>query len=260
MKLKQLDHASYHNVRTLFDKDYPNLAFVYGIIEGSLPGEVWVDQHEKPSVCLITSRSPYCFISGLLNPTIFAEFYNILKTKDNVKLVCEEQSHENLINFSSYGFQSVARVQYRFRDINSQAVKSYENNTRYVLCPITEKSILDSCLWKNLVVSIFGSSNNYLEKGAGFVLQDPKDQQVASESHGVIGGDLIEIGTITHHDHQSRGLSTIVCNELIRSAIKKGLHPIWTCDQANTPSNRVAQHQGMDEVKPYTFYCLSNKK
>lgn len=252
MKIKELSQENFSNVLELFDKDYPNLAFVYGIVDRILPGKIWVDNEGMPNVCLIMSNVPYCFIAGNLNKEIFEEFYNVLKEKELVKLVCES----NQIDFSQYGFMLIPRLQYRYK---LQEANIYENTSNYSLEEINSQETLNKCTWGAFIAAIYGNASNYLNSSMGFILWDPVKKQVASEAHAIIGKNLIEIGTITHENYRGQGLSTIVCNQVIRLGIKKGLHPIWTCDQSNVSSNKIAQHQGMDEVTSYIFHTLQKK-
>lgn len=108
------------------------------------------------------------------------------------------------------------------------------------------------------MTEIYGNKNNYLKSSIGFILWDAVKKQVASETHGVISRDLIEIGTITHEDYRNQGLSTIVCNHLLQVALKRKLRPVWTCDKTNLASNKVAQHLHMNDVKEYIFHFLSS--
>lgn len=243
----------------MFNPNYPNLAFVQGIIDGILPGQIWVDSEYFPSVCLIVSNITYCFIGGRFNEKIFVEFLNLLREKDTVKLVCETSLHDKQIDFIKYGFQSIPRRQYRYKnDIYTK--KSYFKRSGYILEEIKDEKTFNNCIWESFLTQIYGNKNNYLKYSKGFILWDTVKNRVASEAHGIISRNLIEIGTITHEDYRNQGLSTIVCNQLIQTAIKKRLHPIWTCDEANLASNKVAQHLGMNDVKHYVFYYLKRSK
>lgn len=257
MKIEKLSPENYSKVLTLFNPEYPNLAFAFGIIDGILPGQIWVDSENSPSVCLIISNIDYCFISGNLDEGIFVEFLGLLKDKATVKLVCEPNSHDNQINFSKYEFKLVPRVQYRYK-MKISEMELYPNNSKYILKKINDHETFKKCIWESFLTKIYGEKNNYLKFSMGFILWDAIKNQVASEAHGVISKGLIEVGTITHEDYRNQGLSTIVCNQLICAAIKKGLYPIWTCDEANIASNKVAQHQGMDDIKDYTFQTLTS--
>lgn len=103
MKITELSQEKYFNIRNFFNADYPNLAFIFAVIEKSIPGRVFVDTEDNPSVCLIIcSGTPYCFIGGELNREIFTYFLPLLKEKGLVKLVCPPNNDQ--INLIDFGF------------------------------------------------------------------------------------------------------------------------------------------------------------
>lgn len=94
---------------------------------------------------------------------------------------------------------------------------------------------------------MFGSIENYFKNGIGFIFWDDTNQIVASESHGLPSKEYIEVGTITNENYRGQQLSTILCNHLIRYAIGRCLKPVWSCDEENFISWKVAEKQGMDD-------------
>ena len=184
---------------------------------------------------------------------VFLHFFRLLEQKSLVKLVCPPSTHNNLFTFEDFGFVPVARLQYRYKSI--QPIPDYINNTEYQLLPVTKKNI-HLCNWYALFISICGDMENYHKSCIGLILWDKDNERVASEAHGVVANDLVEIGTTTHEAYRGKKLSTIVCNRLIQDSIKQGLHPIWTCDESNMASRKVAEHQCMNHKTAYTFYTL----
>lgn len=248
--MKQLSENKYENARKLFHKNYPNLPEIFAVIEHLIPGQIWVNNEDEPTFCLVITNSPYCFIQGEINEEIFEECFKLLKKKPMVKLVVEPNPQLDLAKF---GFLSVSRRQYRYRDIHSK-IPQYENNSSYLIKKIEDIETFNLCLWKPLMTSIFGSAENYLKHGIGFILWDSNNKIIASESHGIPSKELVEVGTVTHENYRNQKLSTILCNHLIRHAIEKKLKPVWSCDDANFISWKVAEKQGMDELIKYTFY------
>lgn len=254
--MKQLHPDQYENVRPLFHVNYPNLPMIYGIIECLIPGQIWVDKENEPSVCLVMTGATYCFIAGNLNAEIFQDFLQLLKQKELVKLAFETDAP---LEPSTFGFIPVARRQYRYKNIQSK-LPMYENDSGYILKKIEDEETFDLCIWKPLIISIFGDTENYLKNGMGFILWDAQKGVVASEAHGILSNKYVEVGTVTHEDYRGRKLSTILCNHLIHYAIKKDLQPVWSCDEANLISWKVAEKQGMDELIKYTFHTLNQSK
>lgn len=41
--MKPLSKDQYHSIQRFYSDNYPNRAFIDGVIEGILPGKIWVD-------------------------------------------------------------------------------------------------------------------------------------------------------------------------------------------------------------------------
>lgn len=255
MKIIKLPKAEFNKVRHLFEANYPNLAFVYAVIEDKMPGEIWVNDADgdNPKACLIISHGPYCFMAGKLDKELFKEFANLLAAKPDMKLVCPDSTRESNVELTD--FNTIPRLQYHLK--NTASIPHYENNTPYELKSAHEdREIFATCNWAAMLITMYGSLEYYLQNNMSLFLYDPERRCVASEAHCVTATGITEIGTKTHDEYQGKGLSTIICNELIRRMINRGFHPIWTCDAANVASRKVAEHQGMTEDMHYTFYTL----
>lgn len=255
MNIKKLPINEYEKVRHLFHESDTNLAAAYGVIEGLTPGQIWVDNTSNPTVCLIICNDPYCLIAGNLSEHIFEDFFILLKQKQNVKLICDPRNNIDKLNFQDFGFTVIPRREYRYKNI-SLGIPIYENKTGYTLKQIKDERTFNLCIWKQLMLDIYGDVKTYIKNGAGFVLLDDEKQIVVSEAHGICSKQFIEIGTITHENYRGKNLSTIVCNHLIYYAIAQGLNPVWSCNEDNVASWKVAAHQGMDVIKEYNFYLL----
>lgn len=255
MRVTELPQEKYLTVRNLFGTDYPNLPFVCSVIENRIPGKVLVDDVSHLNACLVTTTGPFCFIAGQLSNEIFVKFLPFLKEKPSTKLVCPVSSVNGLLELADFGFEAIPRLQYQYK--STAQIPYYENNSEYELMSPQEKTI-SACNRFSLMNSFYGSAENYLKQGSCLILYDVKKKRVASEAHGIVAKDIVEIGTMTHEDYRCQRLSTIVCNKLIHDCISKGLHPIWTCDKTNLASRKVAEHQGMDIKMEYTFYTLKH--
>lgn len=250
--MQQLSKNEFGLVHKLFNKDYPNLPMVLGVIERLIPGQIIVDNKNHPTMCMIMSGAPYCFIKGRVDEERFIACLKLLEQKPIVKLVFDPSPAFDLLK---YGFLTTPRRQYSYKNTNKLPV--HENTSRYIIKKIDNEKLFDTCLWKSVVVDMFGSFNNYLKHGMGFIFWDDDNNMNASEVHGVPSNEYIEIGTITNEKYRGQQLSTILSNHIIRYAIKKNLKPMWTCDEENFISWKVAERQGFDELTRYTFYTWS---
>lgn len=250
MNIKKLSPKQYEVVRHLFHKDDANLPAAFGVIEGLIPGQIWVDDCVCPTVCLIICEDPYCLIGGSIDINIFQEFFILLKSKKHVRLYCNEKTQ---IDFSTFGFSSIRRREYKYQG-HKPNIPIYKNNTPYILKKIDNESTFDLCIWKTLMLEIYNTKENYLKNAIGFVLWDKVKQLVVSEIHGICSKQYTEIAAVTRENYRGQHLATILCNHFIHYVMKKGLQPIWSCDEQNIASWKVAERQQMKQVNGYKFY------
>jgi len=256
MNIRKLTPGDYELVRFLFAETYPNLPFIFSIIEGKMPGQVWVNDNKIPQVCLIITEFSCCYISGKLDRKIFLDFFNLIREHKNIKLVCEPSSHDGQVDLLQFALLPVTWVQFEYEN-SSIPVPFHSNTSEFSLIKITNKELFDKSIWKSLITAIYGNFSNYSKYGVSYILWDEENNQVVSEAHGIASKNLIEIGTITHEKYQGRKLSTIVCNHLIHASLKKGLSPIWACEYSNIASRSVARNQGMSKETVFTFHTIS---
>jgi len=253
--MKLLPKNKYHLVRSLFHDNYPNLPLVYSVIEQVRPGEIWVDNENNPKHCLILNNTVYCFLAGEIDKKYFLDYLDLIKQKPFVKLAIETSYP---LDLTSFGFSPVLRRQYRYK--NMHTVPFFENNSGYLLKKINGPEIFNLCTWKNFMEDFYGGASNYFKYGMGFVLWDPLHEVLVSECHGIRSQGFVELGTITHEQYRNKNLSTILCNHFIDYAIRENLQPIWTCDEANISSWKVAEKLGMDDLTKYVFYTQDFSK
>lgn len=103
------------------------------------------------------------------------------------------------------------------------------------------------------MIGLYGSSENFLKHGLGYVLWDNEQQLIVCESYGIHTQKWMELGSITRENYRGQGLSTILCNHIIRKSIEMGLMPVWTCEIANIASCKIAENNGMNEIIEYSF-------
>lgn len=253
MKIKKLPQQNYERVRHLFHDAYPNLPTAYGVIEGFIPAQIWVDDEMNPNACIIICEDPYCIVAGEIDKNIFQDFLIPLKSKKSIKMQCEPSAHYKNFDLSEFGFTPILRREYKYKS-NSLNIPKFANETGFIIKKIENEQIFDLCLWKSIMLDIYGSASNYLQNTMGYLLWDANQELVVSEAHGIRSKEWIEIATVTHEKYRGKKLSTIVCNHLIHEGIKQGLRPVWSSDENNIASWKAAEHQGMDVMTQYIFY------
>lgn len=237
--LIELGASEYPRARPLFPPSYPNLAFVDAVLERRIPGRVWAQPGEQgPAACLVATGFPLCFAAGAVTPEMFDEMRARLEDRPPVKLV-----HPPALAAVAPGRGFVAAERLQF----GEALRQGERRQACVPAGFELRRI-DAELfprlgWKDAVLAIFGSAENYLDNGYGFCLLHAG--RLVAEAHGVVGGERVELGTHTHEEYRQKGLATIVCAAVARHGAERGLGVVATCDAEKAASVGVAQSIGL---------------
>nr|WP_305987336.1 GNAT family N-acetyltransferase [Pseudomonas sp. Q1] len=235
-------------VRKLFADDYPNLPFVHGVIEGLLPGEVFVDDAFEPGNCMVVSAASYAFAAGVFSTQQIQSCLDLLRGKAEIKFVLPALSPHQANRF---GLEPTPRRQYAYSTATSVEVN---NTSGYLVRPLDSEALFKDCIWFDFMSGIFGGTEHFLKRGYGWVLWDAAAGVIASEAYGIASKQFVEIGTVTHPAYRGKGLSTMLCSLLMRHLSGLGLQPIWSCDESNPASWSVAEKLGMHNQLSYNFY------
>ncbi len=236
--LKELSPPAYLSIDRLFGKSHPNLAFVRAVLEQRIPGRVFADfgSAGDPATALVTTGSPFCFLSGPLSPALLGEVDGIIGDRSPVRLV-----HSNWVleepaeDFHRFGFKRAERIQLSIPGVQAGDYRVHDRVPDGFTLKRVNAEIFNRLNWRDPVLDIFGTMENYLSRGYGFCILS--DGIVAAESHGVIGGGLVELGSITHPEYRRRGFSSITMSESIRHGARMGLAPVTSMDVENEPSS-----------------------
>ncbi len=246
--MKKMSSFHYERVRTLFTDNYPNIPFVHGIIEERLPGEVFVDNVVEPGSCMLVTAGAYVFTAGISSPRKLQPCLDLLRDKADIKLVLPELSPQQV---KPFGLAPTPRRQYAYSTAQSSDVS---NTSGYQIRPLVSEALFKECIWFDFMSGIFGGTEYFLSRGFGWVFWDAAAGVIASEAYGIASKQFVEIGTVTHPAYRGKGLSTLLCNHLMRHLCGLGLQPIWSCDESNPASWSVAEKLGMDSLLHYNFY------
>ncbi|WUH98350.1 GNAT family N-acetyltransferase [Spirillospora sp. NBC_00431] len=247
--LRTVKPSRYATLASLFGPSYPNLAFVHAAFEGNIPAQVWAQQDGDDSVCLVTTRSHFCFVAGAITSDLMDEICALLRGRPPVTLVYP-------VGYDVVpraGFRKSERVQFSRQHDSNEATRALPEE--FDLFRIDAQSF-EKLNWREMVLSIFGSVANYLRNGYGFCLA--RDGHVAAEGHGVVGGGLVELGGFTHPKYRRRNLYTAMSAQVIGYGARLGLRPVLSCQADNGASVAVAKRIGLTEDFRYEVALLGS--
>lgn len=248
-----LSAGEYPAMAPLFGPTYPNLAFVHGVLEGKLPGRAWAQRDgDRVTACLLATGSPFCFAAGSLTPAIIEEMLALLRPRPPVKLV-HPPGLSLPASASRHGFAEAERLQFSRPDIAGAERRALEIPEGFELARI-DAALFQRLNWREAVLAIFGSAENYLKSGIGYCLL--REGRVVTEAHGVVGGGLVELGTFTHPDYRRRGLPLIPLAEVVRRGAAIGLQATSSCDTDRHASAALSCRLGMSQDFRYNVLSL----
>jgi len=117
-----------------------------------------------------------------------------------------------------------------------------------------DAELYDRCLeakWSEDFVSVFGSKENFLEKGLGVVALKGEELAAGASSYSRYR-EGIEIEVDTRQDQRRLGLATACCARLILDCLERGLYPSW--DAQNRISVCLAEKLGYKFSHEYPVY------
>ncbi|MCC3776648.1 GNAT family N-acetyltransferase [Streptomyces sp. UNOB3_S3] len=245
-RLVEVATADLPRLASLFDADYPNLAFVHAVVDGAIPGRAWAHfRNGAPVTCLVATTAPFCLAAGAMSPAFFAEAKTLLAGHGEVQLV-HPPGPDTGAWAKQAGFTAGRRLHFTHPDIGFIAPPPAVPDG-YALVRIDTETF--SGLESPMARSIFGTGAQYAEHAVGFALV--QDGQVAADAHGVIGGGLIELGIHTHPDHRRKGLASVALAAVSRWGSGQGLRSVMTCHADKTPSIALARKLGLTEEFSY---------
>ncbi|MEW2579445.1 GNAT family N-acetyltransferase [Streptomyces syringium] len=240
--LVELAKEDYARVEPLFGPQYPNLAFVHGVLDEKLPGRVWVhEENGVPVACLIATLSPFCFAAGTLTRAFFDQARILLGGRGTVQIVHPAEPGIGELAAGS-GFTPALRRQFSQPRAGWSAPEpALPDGFELVRIDAALFDRLDSPMAR----SIFGSGADYAEHAIGFALR--KDGRIVADAHGVVGGGLSELGTFAHPDYRGLGLPSFLLAEVARWSAKNGLRVVITCAEDKHASIAMAHRLGLTE-------------
>ncbi len=105
------------------------------------------------------------------------------------------------------------------------------------------------------IESLWGTTENFLAKGAGFGVVHG-DQVVSWCKANCVAGDQIEVGIVTLSEHRRRGLAAVVAAATVEHCLSHGFKAVsWQCDYDNVGSCKTAEKVGFEKAHEYLYYC-----
>lgn len=251
----QLEEQDFYKVENLIKNSNHELS-IKAVIDGNLPGEVFVDNRENPSSALIFTTECNVVAGKADN----MQFNNGIKEKLDFfdTVICDDEAWEDRISeiHSNIALRKYVRRYYeldtlKFIDykakLDSQYVLEYVNvDNLNSLNFENSDEITDWIQLKNIT--------KFKDYCLGAYIRI--DNKIVSMSMvDCIADDRIEIGIKTETEYRNRGLGSIAAAAMVSASISKGIRKIgWHCVDTNIGSIKTAEKVGFQLVKKYSAF------
>lgn len=235
-------------LRRLFPADVPNAAILESLFWGTSVGRILVDDEERPSWCVVNAgHYGFTFAGGDFAGAPLADAIEVLRGDRVVSLVVGEDT-----TWMSIGApQPDGEIpRWEFGGAAAAADELARRGPDGCEVRILDAETFARCRWRTDMVETFGSPDRYLAESVGTCIV--RDGEVVAEAHAAfLAPGVAEIGAITAVSDRGRGLAPVVVARLVTELAARSLSTVWSCDQENAASARVARKLGYARERPY---------
>lgn len=233
-------------------------AFAHAVLDGWLPGMVFVDKAGHPGSALICPENGFLIAVGRADAAMAHEAFAVLQ-RELLRVQCEDRL---VVATTVEWDQALARMlpargvrkEFQFRPAGDAGPPLPPG---YRLEPVSERT---AHLFGNgidpWVVRTLGGPAAFAERSFGtVVLDDAGGLASACVACGIGGGEAeIEIGTAPWH--RRRGLAQVAAHGFIVQSRARSLEPAWTCAADNSASVATALRLGFVFTRDVGVFSL----
>ena len=248
---------------------------VKAVIEGNNPGRIFVDHIDSPKSGLIWlgNNDGFFFIGDEGNERFNKNIIDFIE-----KVIFPEANKLGLNSFIAIGnhpkwdkiierifehrqiqrsHQNVYTLRGHFKDDHDLSIKRgydvlkideelYENKNNF----IENIGFLHS-----KILEFWSFPEKFFQKGIGYCIVC-QNKIVSLCFSGFVAGNVhgIDIETIEEHRGNKLGHNAAHC--VVKDCVSQGMIPYWDCEEANMPSNIIANNIGLENYLNYLVYIL----
>lgn len=241
-------------VHSLFAEDFPAGLRCTGVLDGILPGEIWLDDAENPTWGFVRET-----IYGTLYPAgavdwewLSAHLLKLRTTGEALIGIWERETTAIKPLLPPPNYEGMVL------DYTDRAPGVRLDDLMRAIPPGVELLRVDAELFdllddRDSIVAVFGSKEKALALTFGACLRI--GGKVVSEAFGAppIRG-VIEAGVGTHPDHRRKGYARLTSALLIHLCESAGYSTYWNVNAANIASVALAKDFGYQTERPYTLF------
>lgn len=255
--MQKLPLSAYADYISLIPLTLANYPLAISILLGNNPGQVWVDNSNKPQSFIILSNSGYEQFIPLpaktkVDPKVAID---ICKTYQPMKIVWQPGWFDKA-PWLAAGFRCIARQLFISRAVDvayTAFLDAILNNIpdSYTFQPITAE-LLPKCQWRDVMLNFYGSLDNFIVKGLGYALL--RNNEILSEAYSCFnGGTIIETGSVTQPAERGKGYATLIRAYLLKQCLNNNIQVMSSSNKNNPASGKISLKLGLQPLPDYKF-------
>lgn len=260
-RLVRVFQDRYAAVHELVPPGIGHLAFSLGVLEGRMPGQVWVDAPDAPAIAIVMSDADFCLAFGQPHPEIVrASLPDMLAANhaEKPELWATTAGWANALAFLG---EPNRRNEYHFQSLPDQAAE-HKLPPGYSLHPIDLHiaRMFEGRVDPWVVNIVWGGPDRFVERSFGWAVL-ARDGTLASFcATCAIGGGEGEVEIGTSDAHRRKGLAAIAGARFIQDCLSRNLTPAWTCATGNLGSERLAELLGFRLTRTVDGFALGHRE
>ncbi len=242
-----LEPRAYHKVAGLVHDVPFNTLFAQVVVEGQVPGSVFVDDPGNPRACYVQHPHGMSLLAGETRDPHFqaalvAHLTDArgLRHHDEWLQIHPRAWKERLVDV--LGEREHTRLNFAFDPTQFAKLGHPSLQAGDVLVPI-DAAMFDAFSGAVVPRHFWRDADHFLRDGVGFAIVRNGDLAATAFSAFVRDGQL-EIGVETKPAYRGAGHALRVCAALIAHGLARGLEPVWSCREENEGSVRLAGKLG----------------
>jgi hypothetical protein len=239
-------------ISTLFDPSKPTMPRAFNVLEGTVRGQILVDDSVRPTWAMVQDATfKTLYFGGQLNAALVATLVAQFRQLDSVGIGCWKDDPLDALlppkpNYDGWTLYFTER-----------SPKVALPPLIHRLPPEHDLVLRDSELFVRSfdytsTLAAFGTVERVLHHTLGVSLLY-KNEVLCEAATGAPTHGRIELGVTTAEGERQRGLATITCAKLVALCEAKGYATWWDCAKQNEPSVRLARRLGYQNEREYRY-------
>ncbi|WP_432663434.1 GNAT family N-acetyltransferase [Wukongibacter baidiensis] len=257
----KIEKEQFDLISHLLNDENSHFPLLESILSDKKKGSVYVNSFETPTAALVISNDGWFYQLGGEDDINFnsgLEDIIVEETKNNKPILwfgISKKWRRKLGDNGSLEVKDFPRIQYRFN--KSDYISYGENPFPYQLEYISKENVEKVLEYNDGIISFWGTIDNFIENGFGFILLD-KEKIVAQCISASVENGEAEIDIETDDSYRGKGIARFMASCLIDECMKRCYIPKWDCAVGNIPSRKLADKLGFEKVAEYPFSYITS--